>query len=323
MKRVFGHPLLIVITAAFLTSGVLICVFTPDLFLLKRGANFTVQIMLGYLVLGMLLFIFNQRALMFTSLCCSAALCIYLKSASNQNLRLPSPSEGPQLACALINLSLSDDFEVTAQTIHATPADVIVFQEYTPDWDDYLRSDLAATYPHRAVMTRIDPFGMAWYSKYPIMLADTFSAADVPNLLVNIQLRPDLLVNMISVHTRVPSDANAYRHIRQHFHEVSEHIYSLDRPVVVAGDLNLPSWTNEVMEFKLQGKLSDSRRDIIPASTQGSVSLLKVPVDHIFFSGDLECTSFQAITGAREGHLGILGSYQLLAGKDCDRRMEK
>ncbi len=322
MKRIFGHPLLIVVSAALLIAVVLICVFTPDLFLFKRGANFTVQIMLGFLLLGMLLFFFNQRVLMYTSLVCCGALCIYLKSASNQNLRLPAQSEAPQLTCALINLSLSDDFEITTQTIHNTTADVIVFQEYTPDWDDFLRTDLAATYPYRAVMTRIDPFGMAWFSKFPIIVADTFSAADIPNLLVNIELQTDVLVNMISVHTRVPSDAKAYRDIRRHFHEVSEYVDLLDHPVVIAGDLNLPSWTNEVMEFKLKSKLTDSRRDIIPASVEGSVSLFKVPVDHIFFSRDLECTSFQLITGARDGHLGIVGSYQLIEEEE-DKLLQK
>jgi endonuclease/exonuclease/phosphatase (EEP) superfamily protein YafD len=322
MKRIFGHSFFVVVTAALLIAGVLVCVFTPDLFLFKRSANFTVQIMLGYLVLGMLMFFSNRRELMFTSLACCAALCIYLKSASNQNLKLPAQSEGPQLTCALINLSLSDDFEVTTRTIHNTTADVIAFQEYTPDWDDFLKTDLAATYPYCAVMTRIDPFGMAWFSKFPILVADTFSAADIPNLCVSIALQPNVFVNMISVHTRVPSDAGAYKHIRQHFHEVSEHIYSLKGPVVVVGDMNLPSWTNEVMEFKLQSKLADSRRDILPASVAGSVSLLKVPVDHIFFSSDLECTSFQAITGARDGHLGILGNYQMVENEKQDRLLE-
>jgi endonuclease/exonuclease/phosphatase (EEP) superfamily protein YafD len=323
MKRVFGHPLLMVVSAAVLIAGVFVCVFTPDLFWFKRGANFTVQIMLGYFLLGMLLFVFNQKHLMYTSLACCAALCIYLKSASNENLRLPARSEGPQLACALINLSLSEDFDVTNTTIHNTQSDVIVFQEYTPDWDDFLRGEIGKSYPYRAYLTRIDPFGMAWYSKYPIMLADTFAAADIPNLLINIELQPGTLVNLISVHTRVPSDANAYRHIRQHFHEVSQHMNALDLPVIVVGDLNLPSWTNEVMEFKLQSKLKDSRRDIVPTSMEGSFSLLKVPVDHIFFSNDLECTSFQEIDGKGESHLGIVGSYQLVTKREKAVLMEK
>ena len=318
MKRVFGHPLLIVLSVTVLIAGVFFCIFTPDLFWFKRGANFTVQIMLGYLVLGMLLFIFNQRLLMYTSLGCCAVLCIYLKGASNQNLRLPAPTEEPQLSCALINLSLSEDFEVTRNTIRNTQSDVSVFQEYTPDWDDFLRNEIGTSYPYRSYMTRIDPFGMAWYSRYPIMLADTFSAADIPNLLINIELEEGTLVNLISVHTRVPSDANAYKSIRQHFHDVSQHIRALDYPVVVVGDLNLPSWTNEVMEFKLQSKLKDSRRDIVPTSLQGAFSLLKVPVDHIFYSGDLECTSFQEISGKAEGHLGIIGNYQLV-GQDSEK----
>lgn len=314
MKHVLGYPLLFVAASLALVAGVLICVFTPDLLLFKRGANFTVQIMLGYLILGLLLFILNHNALMYTALGCCAVLCIHLKSASNQHLMFPSPTgETPQVTCALINLSLSEDLAITTKSIHNTMADVILFQEYTPDWDDFLQTELSATYPYRALMTRIDPFGMAWYSRHPIMLADTFSAADIPNLMVNVALQNKIRVNFISVHTRVPSDALAYRHIRQHFHEVSGHLDAINEPLIVAGDLNLPSWTNEVMEFKLQSRLTDSRRDIVPASMQGSVSFFKVPVDHILYSSDLECTGFHEVLGAKDGHLGIVGNYQLVA----------
>jgi endonuclease/exonuclease/phosphatase (EEP) superfamily protein YafD len=159
-------------------------------------------------------------------------------------------------------------------------------------------------------MTRIDPFGMAWFSRHPIMLTDTFSAAEIPNLLVNVQLPDGLLVNMVSMHTRVPGNAAAYKNIRRHFHEAAEYMQSLEDPVIVAGDLNLPSWVNEVREFKLQGQLKDSRRDILPASMQGTVNLLKVPVDHILFTADMECTAFHEILDAKDGHLGIVGTYE-------------
>jgi endonuclease/exonuclease/phosphatase (EEP) superfamily protein YafD len=269
--------------------------------------------MIGYLFLGLILFMMNRTTLMFASLGCCAALCIHLKSASNQHLMFPTPAEeAPKVTCAMINLSLSDDLELTRKSIHNTMADVILFQEYTPDWDNFLQTELSATYPYRALMTRIDPFGMAWYSRHPIMLSDTFSAADIPNLLVNVALQNNVFVNFISVHTRVPSDAMAYRHIRRHFNEVSMHLDALKDPLIVAGDLNLPSWTNEVMEFKLQSKLTDSRRDIVPASIQGSVSFFKVPVDHILYSADLECTAFHEVLGSKESHLGIVGNYQLV-----------
>jgi endonuclease/exonuclease/phosphatase (EEP) superfamily protein YafD len=319
MKRMLGRPLIAVIGAAILVAGVLFCTFTPDVFVFKQGANFTVQIMLGYFAFGMLMLILRREFLMYTSLACCAALCIYLKSASNQHLRFPNPTDAPKITCALINLSLSDDFEATMETIRKADADVVAFQEFTPDWDDVLNSDIAGMYPFRAVMTRIDPYGMAWFSKRQILLSDTFAYAGIPNLLATIEVQPDVRMHLISVHTRVPADASAYRDIKRHLFGVSEYMESLDDPAVVVGDLNLPSWTTEVMQFKLDSRLSDSRRDIIPASVQGNVSFFKVPVDHIFFSRELECTGFQAIAAKGDNHLGIIGTYQLKVPEEQSR----
>src|SRR5690606_29235014 len=131
------------IVTAILEAGVVFCVFTPDVSFLKQGVHFTVQIMLGYLLLGIIQLIFNREFLMPVSLACCVVLCIHLKSASNQHLRFPVPTDAPQVKCALINLSLSEDFEATMAAIHGTDADIIAFQEFTPDWDDALNSDLA------------------------------------------------------------------------------------------------------------------------------------------------------------------------------------
>ncbi len=297
---------------AILAGGVLLCVFTPELFVFKRGIDFTVQIMLAYLVLGMTFFILNQRTLMFVSLGACAVLCLDLKGVSNQSLRLPTPNAQHLLSCALINLSLSDDLEETTRIIREAPVDVLVFQEYTPDWHAYLTEIFEELFPYRASMTRIDPFGMAYYSRVPVISADTFyTATGIPNLHVLIEGRQEAYTHLVSVHTVAPANTIAYREIRRHLHEVADYVRYLHGPVIAMGDLNLPSWANEVREFKTLAGLQDSRRDIVPVSMQGSFSLLKVPVDHIFYSGDIECSGFQSINGRGTSHLGIMGSYQL------------
>lgn len=321
MRQFFGHPVSTIVFSAFLLGGVALCIFTPDLFVLKRGADFTVQIMLGYLLFGMLLLVLGRDSLMLVSFASCAILCLHLKRTSYQSLRLASPTDEPKVALAMINLSLSDDFEVTSGTIDMLTADLMLFQEYSPGWDDYLREKLRKTYPYQVEMTRIDPYGMAWYSRYPIVAADTFLAGGIPNLYVAVEPQKNKPIHFVSLHTFVPVNTNAYREIRNHLREVTRHVQSLDGPLVVAGDFNLPSWANEVRDFKQQAQLHDSRRDIVPASMQGSVSFFKVPVDHIFFTADLECTDFRVITGARDSHLGIYGCYQLVRDTDIGHHL--
>ena len=66
-----------------------------------------------------------------------------------------------------------------------------------------------------------------------------------------------------------------------------------------------------MLEFKFNARLKDSRRDGIPRSPEGAVSFFGVPVDHIFFSEQLECTEFRVIKNENASHLGIVGTYQL------------
>jgi len=273
--------------------------------------------MLGMLILGMFFMLFDQRRLVFTSLGACMLLCLYLKSTANSNIILPAKTSAPQVSTALINLSLSSShLDETMETIKNTHVDVINFQEYTPDWHAFLREELQNTFPHRSFLTRIDPYGMAFYSKYPIVVSDTFFYDRIPNLYARIELGLSSYINLISTHTIPPVSTKAYNDMRNQFQYVAEYTVSLLGPVITMGHFNLPSWTDEISEFKILASLNDSRRDILPVSMHGSVSLMKVPVDHIFYTNDLECTEFAEITASDANHLGIVGNYQLIQQPD-------
>lgn len=311
MNRLLGHKVVQFTVAVAIIASALLCIFTPDLFILKRGADFTVQIMLLYLVLSMTFLFFNRNKLMFVSLAACGLLCLYLKGASDQRIRFPSENAGTQISVAHINLSLSEDFAATMHTIWSADVDVISFQEYTPDWHNYLTEKLEDRYPYRSCHTRIDPYGMAMYSKYPIKDVNTFNFEEVPNLHTQLLVNDEVTIHLISAHTIAPVNAMAYVRIRAHFKEISDYLEKLSGPVFTLGDFNLPSWSSEVQEFKSFARLSDSRRDIVPASLRGTISLLKIPIDHIFYSNDIECTAFHVITGESAVHLGILGKFQM------------
>ena len=289
----------------------LLCMFTPDLFFLKRGANFTVQIMLMYMVIGMLFLVLNKSRLMFIALGACGCLCLYLKGVSDQRIKFPSENANPQISVAHINLSLSDDYAETMHTIWSADVDVISFQEYTPDWHDYLTTELASRYPYKSCHTRIDPFGMAMFSKFPIDNINTFDFGEVPNLHAQVSVDHDVKIHLISAHTVAPVNGAAYTRIRDHFRQVSEYVRGLDGPVITLGDFNIPSWSSEIKEFKSFAGLNDSRRDIVPSSLQGTISLLKIPVDHILYSDEIECTAFRVLAGQHATHLGIFGKYQM------------
>ena len=104
--------------------------------------------------------------------------------------------------------------------------------------------------------------------------------------------------------------------ISQHFGLLSDYLVRLDDAVIVLGDMHLPPWSSEVQSFKTLSRLEDSRRDINPRNVDGSMSLPRIPVDHIFYCDKFECTSFSELGNTNVGRVGITGTYQLQSAVD-------
>jgi endonuclease/exonuclease/phosphatase (EEP) superfamily protein YafD len=316
MTRILNHKLLQVILSALIVSVAALCIFTPDIFVFKQGANFTVQIMFANLLLAMFFLILDQRRLMFISLAACGVLALYLKGETDQSLKFPSNNENPHISVAHIDLSLSEDFNEAMHTILIADVDLISFQEYTPIWDEYLSSELTTRYPYRVTMKRIDPYGKAIFSKFPLSDNDTMNFEgfdEIPSLHTAVMINDYTEIHVISTHTVPPVNERAYERIRDYFHEIGIYVGKLEGPVITLGDFSLPGWSNEIKEFKEFANLSDSRRDVMLRSTGYPIFFFNIPIDHIFYSNDFECTAFNSISGDKSSHMGISGKYQLKA----------
>jgi len=300
-----------------LVTGVVLIFFTPMVGFLKKLSNFSVHIMLLYLLAGMFFFLFDQKRLVIVSLACCGTLCLYLKNASNQDLRLARVNAGPSLSVGLVDLSLAEDgYEKTIENILNINADVLSFQELTPNWLPVLNELLCKEYPYHHTMVRIDPFGIGVYSKLPILATDTFFFGHIPNLVTSVEVVDNNLpFHIIHSISEAPVNEAAYMDIEDHFREVTHYLGNLEGPVITVGNYRLPSWAPEIQEYKFNAGLKDSRRDGLPRPSRGIASFFGVPVDHIFYSEGLECTNFKVLLNENYSHLGIYGSYQLKAGR--------
>jgi len=89
--------------------------------------------------------------------------------------------------------------------------DVVSFQELTPDWADMLRDSLLGLLPYRYQQVRIDPYGMAVYSKHPLQMADTMQCRGIPMLHIAVD-KGDARFHLVSSYLtaqgnlRVPYD---------------------------------------------------------------------------------------------------------------------
>jgi endonuclease/exonuclease/phosphatase (EEP) superfamily protein YafD len=311
------HPRVRQIISLLLLVGALISIFPPDSYTIKWWASQAELISLFYLFLGLFLLIFNKSRLMFVCMGCSAAIAFFINETTNSAIKSVEPTDMPFLKIAQFNVTSSegeaDDF---LATIISTEADVISIQEITPDWDVTLHERLQKYYPYCSSIARLDPNGLALYSKYPFKILDTFYFKDLPNL--SAMIRPegfDKDVLVIGSILKPPLSGVAFEEMKSHLEKISYHVNISKNPVVTIGDYNAVSWASEIQEFREASALKDARRGIQPSVPNGQFPLFNVPVDHIFYTDDFECTKFMTISNAHTEQAGIQAILQLKLDK--------
>ncbi len=289
--------------SGLLIAGTLFSIFIPDWEFAHKTSEFTVHIMVGLLGLGLLFLSLDQRRLLFVSFACCAALCIFLKNASNENLLLPDINLEPKISIAHFNVSnFERGFEQLDEFIETYKPDLISLQEVTPDWGMYIKQSLNEAYPHQNIQVRIDPYGMAILSKHNLVKKDTFQYNKIPNLLTELQLGNRKIL-VLSSYLLPPLGEKSDIRSKEHLQLISKKIKKTRKPVISLGDFNMVYWRNEIREFRKESDLFNSRRDFTPLG-------FRIPHDHIFYSSKLECTNFKEHRDDASNHLGIFGTYQ-------------
>jgi len=282
----------------------LLLVFTPEISFLNKFLHNTTYIMLGMVALGLIFLPLRNRKLMFSSFGCAAILCLFLKGASNSNIVFPEVNNLPSLSIAHINLgNVTDTYENLISTVKNLDTDVISFQEFTPDWNFHIGTQLDSIFKFSEKNVRIDPFGMAVFSKKPIQQKEIFYHEEIPNFKGDVQLG-EQVVNMVFSYVLPLFGTQDVANTTEHLSVVADKLNGSQSHKLSIGDFNMVYHAKEIMNFRTKTLLQNSRREV-------PVGTLKMPYDHIFYSSDLECTRFIEIEDSNNVHIGILGSYQI------------
>jgi len=297
---------LVASSLVLVTAGMLSTSFLPWL---KPAAPYTVHVTLALLAAGMFFFMTGRNQLMMTSLFCCVALSLFRKSSANHRLRLAAASD-PAIRLAHVNLSNAEgDYDTVIHYLRNLPGNLISIQELTPDWEPLLREELRERYPYQVTLTRLDPYGCGLFSALPFQAADTLWMGELPALRASLDIGSGQSCEVITTQAPPPVNAAAYSRIASHFRLLAETVNTTPGYVLIAGDFHLPAWSTEVRELKREADLEDSRRDVHTRNLDGSVSLPRIPVDHILYGPGLDCASFANIGNEGVGRLGIMGSY--------------
>ncbi len=296
-----------------LVVGALLCMFPPEIGLARAWSSFAPLVVLIYLGMATAFMIGKQERLMFVCLGCCAAMAYFLNESTNSGLVQTSPANSPRLTITHFNVGSSGEkYSAMLDRILSRRADIVSCQEVNFTWDTVLLHGLRAAYPHSVSLPSFTGDGLAVYSKMPFQQLDTFYFNGLPNLIGKIRLPgSDTVFCFASTITRPIAGGGDAEKLREHLQHVSFEANKMAAPLFAFGEFNAPPWSSEILDFKSATRLSDSRKPLQTTIPNGYFQLLRVPVDHIFFSDEFECLDFEELSSKNTWHLGIEGVFQL------------
>jgi len=167
--------------------------------------------------------------------------------ATNLDTQVPAGVDPWVLVSA--NLSSGNQHvDAVVGYLAAEQAAVVALQEYTFRWAADL-APLHGQYPHRFELPRGDDFGLALYSRWPLLATKAIDLGNSTAAIVVDVDTPSGPVRVITVHLRAPMTADSAAQRARQFAALEKLTASADLPLAVVGDFNATPWSPDFREW--------------------------------------------------------------------------
>lgn len=189
--------------------------------------------------------------------------------------------------------------------------DVLLLLEVDADWTRAFMP-LTNSHPHFFTHPQNDIFGVAIFSRYPLGRAELVSPGEgyVPSILARID-SPRGAVHLLGMHAIPPSNAEFAALRNDMLSSVPALVRDLPRPVIVAGDLQVATWSTHFRRLLDNANLVDSARGKglqptwpMPVPWPG-----RITVDHVVASDDLVAVARRNGPDIGSDHLPVIVDY--------------
>jgi len=201
----------------------------------------------------------------------------------------PAESEaGPRIRCLSFNvLHRNHEYAAVQQYLRQCGADVLVFQEVSPDWAEAFRG-LADVYPHQLPRGRMDSKGAAVLSRLPVRRLDFEEVpGHAPIGAMIAEVEGDTPFTLLGVHSHKPTSAAGALSQHALFTWLAARCRTENargRPVVLMGDFNSTPWARAFRQFTAQTQLRDTSRGVLFGATWSVRLPQRLLIDHAFVS---------------------------------------
>lgn len=187
----------------------------------------------------------------------------------------------------------------------ATP-DVAVFFEVNDDWDEQFEQ-LRDEFPYHKTSPQKGAFGLAIYSRLPLWDVE-FAELDDGNRAVVAGISVDSTrFTLVGAHPYPPLSAEIAARRRIQLARLGELVAAQTGPIVLAGDLNVTSWSPLFADLVEKTGLCDSRRGFgVLSSWPTEYCPLGITIDHCLVSPGIEVKRRQVGRDVGSDHLPVI-----------------
>ncbi len=156
---------------------------------------------------------------------------------------------------------LNDEHGRVRRYLDGVSPDVMVFSEYTPDWQQAL-TPLAAQYPHRVEYPIPGAWGMAVYSRHPLREVIRLSLGDSGRINLRLMMRmPRGDVEIWALHLSSPTSPAAIAARQLETRRLAGILEGTRDtvPRLLVGDFNMTPFTPAFQRVLAAGRLRDAR----------------------------------------------------------------
>lgn len=234
----------------------------------------------------------------------------YTVMASPQVLRSTRYLVNNQISLFAANVFMENrESEPCVDLVKEKDPQVILLLETDQWWVDQMRV-IHNEYPYRVTVPLDNTYGMALYSKLPLIDPEVkyLIQKDVPSVHSHIRLANGTVVTLHGLHPMPPSPTEEETSIPRDAELllVAKSAGFNDRPTIVAGDLNDVAWSHTTRLFQRLSGLLDPRIGRGFFNTfNAKVPIFRWPLDHVFHSNDFKLLEMERLSDIKSDHFPI------------------
>src|SRR4051812_6525954 len=169
-----------------------------------------------------------------------------------------APPGATRLKVMTANVMVMNDwYTPLIEQVREQKPDVLLIQEFAPNWANALNAVLGSDYPHRVLApSSADSGGLGLYSRLPIRNVSNGIAPGKggrPQQRVELELSNGKVIALYNVHLKSPISAPDVADGRLAFAQLVEALATEPLPFVVAGDCNFPDTAPQHAALKRLG----------------------------------------------------------------------